>query len=110
MKGLLVVTMLIMILLVILPPERSSEVNRVSDSQAADLHVFTAVAMVFTGLRDLMYGIGEAAVTISAGLWQALPERLKPIVGMLILGNSALALLGLLVLSGASRLWDKILK
>ena len=40
----------------------------------------------WSGLRKLIYGIGETAVKASSALWEILPERLKPLVGMLVLG------------------------
>jgi hypothetical protein len=109
MRGLLVVTMLVMAVLIVLPPAQSPEVNTFSTPHAADLGVLTAIAMLFTGLRDLLYGVGEAAITVSAGLWEILPERLKPVVGVLVLGVSSLALLGLLTLSGAIGVWRRIM-
>jgi hypothetical protein len=108
MKGLLVVTMLIVAVLIILPPGRGPEANMSSYRQAGDASVLTAVAMLFTGLRDLMYGIGETAVKIGAALWEVLPERLKPLVGLLVLGVSTLALLGAITLTGITQIWHRI--
>jgi hypothetical protein len=98
MKGLLIVTMLMMAVMVVLPPAGTG-VALSGRSQAADSGILTSVAMLFTGLRDLMYGIGETAIKASNGLWEALPERLKPLVGLMVLVVSTLALVGSLTLS-----------
>jgi hypothetical protein len=108
MKGLLVVTMLMMAVLVVLPPAGSSDVYLSNNSQAAGPGVLTSIALLFTSLRDLLYAVGETAIKISSGLWEVLPERLKPLVGLLVLGVSSLAFLGALTLSGVTRMWRRI--
>jgi hypothetical protein len=108
MRGLLVVTMLIMAVLIVLPPVGSFDVHLSGSSQAAGPSVITSVALVFTSLRDLMYAVGETAVKMSTGLWEILPEHLKPLVGLLVVGVSSLALLGALTLSGITRIWGRI--
>jgi hypothetical protein len=108
MRGLLVVTMLIVAVLIVLPPGRDFDVHVSGNSQAADPSVITSVALVFTSLRDLMYAVGETAVNISSGLWEVLPERLKPLVGLLVVAVSSLALLGALTLSGITQIWNRI--
>jgi hypothetical protein len=104
MKGLLVVTMLVMAVLVVLPPAGSADFHLSGNSRASGSGTMASVAMLFIGLRDFMYGVGETAVNISSGLWEVLPERLKPLVGLLVLGVSSLALLGALASSGAARI------
>lgn len=108
MRVLLVVTMLIMAVLIVLPPAGSSGAHLSGSSQAAGPSVITSVALVFTSLRDLLYAVGETAVEISSGLWEILPERLKPLVGLLVLSVSSLALLGALTLRGITRIWGRI--
>lgn len=109
MRGLLVVTVLLVVVLIALPPGQGEGVRVYDNPQADDPGVLATVVMLFTSLRDALYTIGEMATNIPAKLWTALPERVKPVLGLAVIFVNGLALLGLAALRGARGLLRRFL-
>ncbi len=99
MRGLLVVTVLVLaVVLIALPPDQGGAARVYNNPQADDPGLLATAVMLVTSLRDLFDGIGDMAIRLAVNMRDVLPERMRPVFGLAVFCHNGLALIGLLTL------------